>query len=140
MKACLAPSIVVMNLIHGHTTDPIEREDAYHVFKSLCKNFTEAKKIDKNQKKKREKQMQKWQEVLELILTKNEFQEMEDDKSGPIVTAHPSMKNVTVISQEVDEKKPLIIHMDTSNENLTFEFDPTEDPHKLRRQHGTRWP
>ena len=71
-----------------------------------------------------ETQMQKWQEVLEFILTKNEFKEMEDDKSGLIVTDHPSKENVTVISQEVDEKKPLVIHMDTSNEVPTFEFDP----------------
>ena len=121
MKACLIPSISVMNLIHDHTTDPIEREDAYLIFKALCKNFRKAEKIAIEES---QSEMQKWQEVLELILTKNEFQEMEDDNSGPIVTDHPSKENVTVISQEVDEKKPLVIHIDTSNEDPTFEFDP----------------
>ena len=39
MNACLAPSISVMKLIHDHTTDPIERKDAYGIFKSLCNFF-----------------------------------------------------------------------------------------------------
>merc|ERR1712051_44813 len=40
MKACLVPSIEVMNLIHDHKSDPIERNDAYAIFKQLCKKYS----------------------------------------------------------------------------------------------------
>ena len=128
MKACLMPSIKVMTLIHEHTTDPIEREDVYNVFKSLCKNYsTEAKKSGNENE-----ETKKWRNVLEFILTKNDFRKMGTSTLGPKVTNHPSKENVSVISQTIDEEdlytmtftKTLIIHMDTSNEVPTFKFNP----------------
>ena len=134
MKACRMPSIEVMTLIHEHTTDPIEREDVFKVFKSLCKSYaTEAKKHDyENDKifkslikiKELSYEMTKWQNVLQFILTKNDFRKMRTSTLGPKVTDHPSEKNVSVISQTIDKEKTLVIHMDTSNEVPTFKFNP----------------
>ena len=46
---------------------------------------------------------------------------METSTLGLKVTIYQS---ITVISQEIDEEKPLIIHMDTSKKVPTFEFNP----------------
>ena len=120
MKACLKPSIEVMTLFHEHTTHPIEREDLFNVFKSLCKIYaTEAKKYGNENE-----ETKKWRNVLESFLTKNDFRTMGTSTLGPKITDHPSKDNVTVISQEIIEENPLIIHIDTSNEVPTFEFDP----------------
>ena len=57
-------------------------------------------------------------------MTKYDFPKMGPVTLGLKVTDHPSKENVTVISQEINEKKPLVIHMDTSNEVPTFKFNP----------------
>ena len=99
---------------------PIEREDVFNVFKSLCISYsTEAKKYSKENE-----ETKKWRNVLESILTKNDFPKMGPFTLGLKVTDHPSKENVTVISQEINEEKPLVIHMDTSNEVPTFKFNP----------------
>mgnify|MGYP001390470807 CR=1 FL=1 len=97
--------------------------NTYNVFKSLCKTYaTEAKNYNSENDK-----TKKLRHVLEFILKKYDFRKMGTSTLGPKVTDHPSKENVTVISQEINEEKPLIIHIDTSNEVPTFKFNPFDN-------------
>ena len=107
-------------LLSHYDSVKLKPQDVFNVFKSLCKSYsTEAEKY-----RKENEETKKWRNVLEFILTKYDFRKMGTSTLGPKVTDHPSKENVTVISQEINEKKPLVIYMDTSNEVPTFKFNP----------------